>query len=410
MENSEIKSMFEHVEMKEWDPIIEILEEYRCCTDPNKINLTVGAYRDENLQPVVFKSVREAEEKIIASKFSRAYLPPTGDEEFNRISQSTLFDADHPVIKENRIVTVQSLSGSGCLRLGGEFTCKFINRNILIPHLTWPNHNVIFERSKFSIQLYRYYDDQTNLLDLKGLIEDLANAPENSIVLLHVCGHNPTGVDPSKEDWNEILRIMKKKNLFPFFDLAYEGFVSGDLKEDAYPIHLFLENGFEMVIAVSFSKSMGLYGERAGPLHVIANDPSCIENIRSQLAEIALGLYLVPVGHGSRIVKEVLKDERLRSKWEEELKAAADRLNYARNRLYEELVRLMVPGSWEHIRKQKGMFSYTGLNVEQCEALIAKHKIFLVKTGRISLAGINAQNVQRVAMAIKEVVETVKVD
>lgn len=402
--SSEIKSAFDHVEATQWDPIVEILEEYRLCTDPNKINLTIGAYRDENLQPVVFKCVRQAEERLFNQKFSKEYLSPTGDEEFNNLTQYTIFHEGHRVYKENRIVTVQSISGSGGLRLGGEFISRFISKKIYIPHLTWPNHFPIFQLAKMETCEYRYFDEKTKLLDEEGYLQDLENAEDGSVILLHVCGQNPTGVDPSLDQWKKTIEIMKRKNLFPFFDNAYQGYVSGDLNDDAYPIHLFFEAGFEMLISQSFSKSMGLYGERAGPLHFVVNDSNLIPDIKSNLADIALGLYLTPVGHGSRIIKTILQDKELVKLWVEELKEVSSRLNGVRGLIFDALVKAEVPGNWEHIKKQKGMFSYTGLTLKQCEALIKVHKIFLVKSGRISLSGLNASNVEKVALAIKDVV------
>ena len=402
---TELISAFDHVEATQWDPIVEILEEYRLCEDTNKINLTIGAYRDENLQPVVFKSVRDAEDKIFSEKFSRGYLSPTGDEEFNELTKYTIFPKGHKVHSDNKILTVQSISGSGGLRLGGEFISRFISKKIYIPHMTWPNHVPIFQLSHIETVNYRYFDDKTKLLDTQGYYEDLKNAEDNSVVLLHVCGQNPTGVDPDLEQWKKTIEIMKRKNLFPFFDNAYQGYVSGDLDNDAYPIHLFYEAGFEMIISQSFSKSMGLYGERAGPLHFVVNDSTLLPDIKDNLSQIALGLYLTPVGHGSRIIKTVLGNEELRQSWVKELKQVSDRLNSIRDVLYDALVKVGVPGSWEHIKKQKGMFSFTGLTHVQCEALIKVHKVFLVKSGRISLSGLNKENVEKVALAMKNVIE-----
>lgn len=403
--DSDKTSIFDHVEATQWDPIVEILEEYRACTDTKKINLTIGAYRDEELNPVVFNCVRKAEDKIFSEKFSRAYLPPTGDEEFNLITQTTIFPEGHDIYKQNRMVTVQSISGSGCLRLGGEFIKRLIANTIYVPHLTWPNHFPIFQMSNLKVITYGYYDSETNGLNINSFLEDLKNAEENAVVLLHVCGNNPTGVDPSRDEWKQIGEVMKKKNLFPFFDMAYQGFISGDIYEDSYPIQLFNDMGFEMIIAQSFSKSMGLYGERAGPLHIIVNDPSSLPNVKSQLNDLALGMYICPVGHGSRIIKTVLSDENLRKEWIQELNIAVTRLNSVRYKLYEHLTNLNTPIKWDHIKNQHGMFTYTGLTKEQCETLIKKYKIFLVKSGRISLAGLNEENVHRVAEAIKDVVE-----
>lgn len=405
METNNITSAFDNIENSPWDPIIEVLAEYNKCTDPNKINLTVGAYRDENLKPVVFESVREAENKLFSKKFSREYLPPTGDEEFNKLTQKLIFPDNHPVYKNNQILTVQSISGSGGIRLAGEFISRFFDsKKIYIPNLTWPNHQQIFKMANLHLETYRYYDSKNNKLDLEGFLADLENAEEGATILLQVCGHNPTGVDPSEGEWKLIADVMLRKNLFPFFDNAYQGFVSGDLMEDVFPILLFYDLGFEMFIAESFSKMMGLYGERAGPLHVISNDPDSLPNVKNQLSELAMGIYLTPVAHGSRIIKTILSDENLKNNWLDEMKyKVAARMKTVRQKLYDNLVKIEAPGNWEFILNQKGMFSYTGLSKTQCEALINNYKIFLVKTGRISLAGINDDNVEKLVKAVKEV-------
>ena len=404
MENT-TTSAFDHIEVIPWDPIIEILSEYYKCTDPNKINLTVGAYRDENLKPVVFNSVKAAEKKLIEENFSRAYLPPTGDEEFNRLTQKIIFPEGHQIYKNNQILTVQSISGTGGIRLAAEFIFHFFDsKKIYVPCLTWPNHQQIFNISRLSIETYRYYDNKEKILDIKGLLQDLENAEDGATVVLQVCGHNPTGVDPSEEEWKKIAEVMLRKNLYPFFDTAYQGFVSGDLQKDAYPILLFYEMGFEMFISQSFSKSMGLYGERAGPLHVIVNDPDSIPNIKNHLCELAKGLYLCPVAHGSRLIKTILSDETLKNDWLNEIKyKISARMKNIRQKLYETLNKVGAPGNWEFILNQTGMFSYTGLSKTQCEALIKNYSIFLVKSGRISITGLNDENLQRFAEAIKEV-------
>jgi aspartate aminotransferase len=416
---SELSSLFDGIDVAPSDPIIEILDLYSKCPNPEKVNLTIGAYRNEKLQPIVFNSVKIAEEEILKENFSREYLPFLGDQEFNSLTQTTLFDLNNPKIKQNkklnvidskRIVTVQSISGSGSLRLGAEFLSKFIHKKVYIPHLTWTNHFLIFEKSGMETIKYPYFNSENKELDFENLKNFLLNSTEeNSVVLLHVCGHNPTGVDPNESQWRDICEIMKQKNLFPFFDLAYQGYISGDLYADIYPIYIFLENDFEMFISQSFSKSMNLYGERAGSLHVIINPSETldenIKNIKIHFTQIAKGIYLVPVGHGSRIIKRVLGKEHLRKMWENELKECVHRLNYVRSKLYEELKRIETKGTWEHVINQKGMFSYTGLNENQCCVLIEKHNIFLSKSGRISLSGLNDDNIQIVALAIKDAVE-----
>jgi aspartate/tyrosine/aromatic aminotransferase len=407
-------SIFDEIQDYPEDPILAILEVYNQCINTDKVNLTVGAYRDDNLKPIVFESVKIAEKELFERGFSREYLPFTGDEEFNYQTQISIFDPEIPFIRENdklnvienkRISSIQSISGSGSLRLGGEFLSKFIGKKIYISDLSWPNHFPIFQLSGLVTELYPYYNYETKGLNFEEMKKSLKNMDEDSIVLLHVCGHNPTGVDPEYEQWIEILKIMQERNLFPFFDLAYQGYISGDLYKDIFPIYEFLKNDFEMFIAQSFSKSMNLYGERAGALHVIVNDPNTIPNIKAHFAEIAKSIYLVPIGHGSRIIKTVIGTKSLRKIWEEELKNASDRLNRMRKGLYDELKKLSPQRDWEYIIKQKGMFHYSGLNEKQSTALIEKHNIFLVKSGRISLSGINDKNLNYVAKSILDVLE-----
>ncbi len=404
--NNQTTSRFDKVEDTVFDPIVQILQRYTKCTDSDKINLTIGAYRDENLQPVVFRSVREAELRLLTTnKQPHTYLPPTGDEEFCRQIQLTIFPENHKIYQSKQMLTVQSISGTGSLRLGSEFISKYFDsKKLYIPEYTWPNHGPIAQASGLTPLKYRYYDPAKKDLDFDGMMEDLSNAEEGSCILLHVCGHNPLGVDPLKDKWKKIAELLKERNLFPFLDNAYQGFVSGDLEEDAYAIHMFYEMGFEIFIAHSFSKSMGLYGERAGGLHVISNDPEKLNDIKAKLGELALGLYIVPVSHGSMIVKTVLGDPILKQDWIDELKQIAGRLNFVRQKLHDALIEVGTPGNWDHVIKQKGMFCFTGLTEDQCEALISEHKIFLVKSGRISLAGLVEENVKKVALAIKEVV------
>lgn len=413
MENNN-ESIFDGIEATSWDPIIEILDIYNKCTNKDKVNLTIGAYRDEDLKPVVFESVKMAEKEIFEKGFSREYLPLTGDEEFNYQTQISIFDPKSAAIKENdklnvmkhkRITTIQSISGSGSLRIGSEFLSKFISKKIYISDLTWPNHLPICNLSGMTTEPYPYYNEETKGLDFDGMINSLKNMDENSVVMLHICGHNPTGVDPNEQQWIEIRKVMQERNLFPFFDLAYQGYITGDLYADILPIYEFLNHDFEMFIAQSFSKSMNLYGERAGALHVIVNDSQSIPNIKAHFAEIAKSIYLVPVGHGARIVKTVIGTRSLRKIWEEELKNASLRLNRMREGIYNELKKLSPQRDWEYIMKQRGMFSYTGLSEKQSIALIEKHNIFLVKTGRISLSGLNEKNLNFVAKSIIDVLE-----
>lgn len=398
-------SVFSKIENVPWDPIIEISEMFINCKDPNKISLVIGATRDDDGKPIVFKSVREAELSFTEKGFSREYLNVLGDADFNLAAQSLIFDNDHEVVKKNRILSIQSISGSGSLRVGAEFIAEYIHKTIYVCDPTWANHFPMFKAAGLNVQTYQYFDAKNKSLNIDEIIDTLSKAEIGACVLLHVCGHNPTGVDPSKEEWARILNVIKERHLFPFFDLAYHGFVSGDFVEDAYPIYLFHQHGLEFFIAQSFSKNMGLYGERAGCLHVVVNDSQLLPNIKSQLERFALGVYLTPVGNGARIVKNVILNRELKESWIQELKIVVERIRIMRERLYEKLKEIKCPGNWDHIINQKGMFSFTGLTVKQCEYLIDKHKIFLTKNGRISISGLNSRNVDSIALAIKDTVE-----
>ena len=400
-------SIFNNITYVSPDPIIEINERYMNCKDPNKISLVIGVARDEDGKPIVFKAVREAELRSTEQGFSREYLGVLGDEEFNLAAQSLIFDSENEAVKENRVLSVQSISGSGSLRIGAEFIAEYIHKTIYVCDPTWANHFLIFASSGLKVVTYDYFNAKTNSLNIDEMINVLSNAELGASVLLHVSGHNPTGVDPTKEEWMRILNVIKERKLFTFFDLAYHGFISGDLFEDAYPIYLFQQHKMEFFIAQSLSKNMGLYGERVGCLHVVVNDSQFISNIKSQLERLALGVYLTPVGNGSRIAKIVILDKELHSSWIEELKIVVRRIINMREKLYDKLLEIKCPGNWDHVIEQKGMFSFTGLTADQCEYLIEKHKIFLTKNGRISLSGINSGNIEVIARAIKDTVENI---
>lgn len=257
------------------------------------------------------------------------------------------------------------------------------------------------------IREYTYFDKATKLLDFAGMMADLEAAPENAIILLHACAHNPTGVDPSKEQWKKIAEIMKRRKLFPLIDMAYQGFVTGDPDEDAWAVRYFVSEGFELVIGQSFAKNFGLYNERAGNLCVVTTDNYTAECVRTQLRAIIRPMWSNPPNHGARIVATILNNPALSSEWRETLKSMAGRILECRKQLYNKLKELGTPGTWNHIVDQKGMFGFTGLNVKQVEFLAKKYHIYLLNSGRINICGITTHNVDYVAQAIHDAVNTV---
>jgi len=374
--------------------------------DPRKINLGVGAYRTNEGKPLVLNVVKKAEKLIVEDKkLDHEYLGIAGDDQFCTLSRELLFGKNYPAVKEERIATAQTISGTGAVRVGAAFVQKWLpGRTVYLSDPTWGNHNTILDHTGIKWVNYRYWKESTRSLDFDGMMEDLKKAPNGSVILLHACAHNPTGVDPTPEQWQGIARLMKEKDLVPFFDSAYQGFASGDLERDAYAVRYFGEQGFEMLVAQSYAKNFGLYNERAGALSIVAKDKKTAEACYSQLEAIIRPMYSNPPAHGCRIVKTILSTPALYDEWISELKGMANRIKQTRTMLFENLQKLGTPGDWKHIVSQIGMFSYTGLNKKQCEVLRDQLHVYLLLNGRISMAGINESNVEYLAKAIDEAV------
>jgi len=335
----------------------------------------------------------------------KEYAPIDGLADFNKGSRGALFGFDHPDVNSGRVASCQTLSGTGALKVIGDFIHKFRKVPIYMSKPTWGNHNSIFASCNLATHSYRYFDAKTKGLDINGMIEDLSNAQAGSVVLLHTCAHNPTGVDPTKEQWAMIAKVCKDNKLFPFFDTAYQGFTSGDLDKDGYGLRFFLDQGFQMVIAQSFAKIMGLYGERTGALHFVCNNKEDAGRVLSQIKIIVRQNYSSPPKHGARIAAMILNDTELRAQWFTELVAVTNRITEMRLALKAELDKIAVKGNWDHIVNQIGMFSFTGLTLKQSEAMVKKHHIYMTKNGRISVCGITTNNVAYVAACIKDVVD-----
>jgi aspartate aminotransferase len=339
---------------------------------------------------------------------NKEYLSIVGLADFNKLSAKLILGADSPAILESRVTTVQCLSGTGSLRVGAEFLARhYRERSIYIPVPTWGNHPKIFTLAGLSVKTYRYYDPATRGLDIQGLLEDLGAAPSGAIVLLHACAHNPTGVDPTPDQWEQIRQLMRSKALLPFFDSAYQGFASGSLDEDAHSVRTFVADGGELLAAQSYAKNMGLYGERVGALSIVCKTGDVASRVESQLKLVIRPMYSNPPIHGASIVATVLKNSDMFNEWTAELKEMADRIISMRHQLYDALTERGTPGDWRHIIKQIGMFTFTGLNSEQVNFMTKEYHIYMTSDGRISMAGLSSKTVPHLTDAIHAAVTRV---
>ncbi|KAK8948932.1 Aspartate aminotransferase, cytoplasmic [Platanthera zijinensis] len=397
-----VSSVFVNILQAPEDPILGVTVAYNKDPSPVKVNLGVGAYRTEEGKPLVLNVVRKAEQLLVNNPSGvKEYLPITGLAEFNKLSAKLIFGAESPAIRENRVATVQGLSGTGSLRVGGEFLARhYFERTIYIPQPTWGNHPKIFTLSGLAVKYYRYYDPATRGLNFHGLLEDLSSAPPGAIVLLHACAHNPTGVDPTLEQWEQIRQLMRSKGLLPFFDSAYQGFASGSLDADAQSVRMFVADGGECLAAQSYAKNMGLYGERVGALSIVCKSSDVAGRVESQLKLVIRPMYSNPPIHGASIVATILKNSELYNEWTVELKMMADRIISMRRQLFDALSKRGTPGDWSHILKQIGMFTFTGLNSDQVAFMTKEFHIYMTSDGRISMAGLSSRTVPHLADAI----------
>lgn len=372
-------------------------------THPNKVNLSIGAYRTDEGKPWVLPIVRKVELQLAQDEsLNHEYLPVLGLDDLSSAATKMLLGNDHPAIKENRAFGVQGLSGTGDLRVGAEMLCKVLGfKTYCISRPTWENHRLVFNNAGFETCLeYRYWDAANRKFDLDGMLEDLRSFPEGSVVILHSCAHNPTGMDPTEDQWKQIAAVMKEKKLFTFFDAAYQGFASGDLDKDAWAVRYFASEGFEFVCAQSFAKNFGLYNERIGNLTIVMNDPKPVANLKTQITLIIRAMYSNPPSHGARIVATVLNDPVLYEEWRGCIKIMSSRIKEMRQALRSKLEELGTPGTWNHITQQIGLFSYVGLTPTQVEFLSKECHIYMLSSGRANMCGLNTKNVDYVAHCI----------
>jgi len=386
------------------DAILGLTVAFNNDKDAKKINLGVGAYRDDDGKPFVLKCVREAEKRIYEKKMDHEYAGISGVPDFVSASAKLLFGQDCPQLKNDEIVSAQSISGTGALRVAANFMRRFVKHtnDVYMPNPTWANHIPIFKDAGFNPTQYRYYDGKGGL-NFEDMKTDIHNVPERSIILLHVCAHNPTGVDPTRHQWTELSKICKEKKHIVFFDAAYQGFATGDVEGDAWPIRKFMEDGHKPIVCQSFAKNFGLYGERAGAVHFVTNSSDEKARVDSQLKIVIRPMYSNPPVYGAKIVGIVLNDKDLSKLWYQEVKNMADRIITCRDHLVKELKNVGSKRNWEHIKKQIGMFCYSGLGTDQVERLQKEFHIYLTKDGRISMAGVNSKNINYLATSIKNV-------
>lgn len=397
-------SLFSAVEMAPRDPILGLNEAFNADTRTTKVNLGVGVYCNEEGRIPLLRAVIEAETIRVAQHASRGYLPIDGIAAYDQAVQKLLFGNDSPLISAGRVITTQAVGGTGALKIGADFLKQLLpNAVVAISDPSWENHRALFETAGFPVQNYRYYDAATHDVNRTGMLEDLNALPNGSIVILHACCHNPTGVDLTPADWNNVLEVVKAKGHVPFLDMAYQGFGDG-IDEDAAAVRLFAESGLTFFVSSSFSKSFSLYGERVGALSIISESKEESARVLSQVKRVIRTNYSNPPTHGASIVAAVLNSPELRAQWEAELAEMRQRIRGMREQMVALLAEKAPGRDFSFVGRQRGMFSYSGLTTEQVHRLRNEFGIYALDTGRICVAALNQSNIKAVTDAIVQVI------
>ena len=397
-------SLFSAVEMAPRDPILGLNEAFNADTRTSKVNLGVGVYCNEEGRIPLLRAVVEAETIRVAQHASRGYLPIDGIAAYDQAVQKLLFGAESPLLAAGRVITTQAVGGTGALKIGADFLKQLQpNAVVAISDPSWENHRALFETAGFPVQNYRYYDAASHDVNRTGMLEDLNALPAGSIVVLHACCHNPTGVDLTPTDWQNVLDVVKAKGLIPFLDMAYQGFGDG-IAEDAAAVRLFADSGLSFFVSSSFSKSFSLYGERVGALSIITESQAESARVRAQVKRVIRTNYSNPPTHGASIVAAVLNSPELRANWEEELAEMRLRIRGMRLQMVESLAKKAPGHDFSFVARQRGMFSYSGLTVEQVARLRSEFGIYALDTGRICVASLNQNNIEAVTDAIVQVI------
>lgn len=385
------------------DPILGVTEAFNADQNPNKVNLGVGVYYDDNGKVPLLHCVQKAEAQLIEKLAPRTYLPIEGLAAYDKAVQELVFGADSAVIREKRAITVQALGGTGALKLGADFLKRFApSAQIYISDPSWENHRALFEAAGFVVHSYPYYDASTRGVNFDGMLSTLKQMPAGSVVVLHACCHNPTGADLTDSQWTEVISVVTQRGLIPFLDMAYQGFGDG-IDEDGKVVRRFAESGSPLFVSNSFSKSFSLYGERVGALSIVAGSGDEAARALSQLKRVVRTNYSNPPTHGGQVVATALSAPELRQLWEEELAGMRVRIKEMRETLVKKLKEKTSSTDFDFVIRQRGMFSYSGLTKDQVERLRKEFAIYAVDTGRICVAALNSRNIDAVVNAIAKV-------
>ena len=396
-------SLLATVELAPKDPILGVTEAFNADTNPKKVNLGVGVYCDDTGKVPLLECVKRAEREITDKAAPRSYLPIDGLPIYDKTVRSLLFGADSDAVTSGRTVTVQAIGGTGALKVGADFLHKFApGAQVWISDPSWENHRALFEGAGFIVNNYPYYNAATHGLDFEGMLAALDRAPPGSIVVLHACCHNPTGVDPSEAQWGQIIDVVRTRALVPYVDIAYQGFAVG-LVADGMIVRRFAATPGPLLVASSFSKSFSLYGERVGALSVVTADKDEAARVLSQLKRVVRANYSNPPTHGGQMVATVLTSPELTPMWETELGAMRERIRAMRRMLVDKLHERKQDADFRFVLEQRGMFSYSGLTKDQVRRLREEFSVYALDTGRICVAALNSRNIDYVADAITTV-------
>jgi aromatic-amino-acid transaminase len=397
-------SLFSAVEMAPRDPILGLNEQFAADSNPNKVNLGVGVYYDDNGKLPLLACVQAAEKTMMEAPKARGYLPIDGIAAYDAAVKAMVFGSDSEAVKSGRVATIQALGGTGGLKVGADFL-KHLNPNakVLISDPSWENHRALFTNAGFTVESYRYYDAQTRSLNFEGMLADLNAAAAGTVVVLHACCHNPTGYDITPAQWEQVVAVVKGKNLVAFLDMAYQGFANG-LAEDGAVVQKFVAAGLTFLVSTSFSKSFSLYGERVGALSVLCDNKEEAGRVLSQLKIVIRTNYSNPPTHGGAIVAAVLSSPELRALWEKELGEMRVRIKTMRQKLVEGLQAAGVKQDMSFITRQVGMFSYSGLSKDQMVRLRNEFGVYGTDTGRMCVAALNSKNIDYVCASIAKVI------
>ena len=396
--------MFQKVDAYAGDPILSLMERFKKDPRSDKVNLSIGLYYNEDGIIPQLKAVAEAEARLNAVPHGASlYLPMEGLNAYRNTIAPLLFGSDHAVLAQKCVATIQTLGGSGALKVGADFLKKYFpDSGVWVSDPTWENHVAIFEGAGFNVATYPWFDSETNGVRVEALLEKLNTLPARSIVLLHPCCHNPTGADLTNAQWDAVIEVLKARDLIPFLDIAYQGFGAG-MEEDAYAIRAVASAGLPALVSNSFSKIFSLYGERVGGLSVVCEDAEAAGRVLGQLKATVRRIYSSPPNFGAQVVATVLGDEQLKASWLAEVEAMRKRILSMRQELVN-VLKEAVPGhNFDYLLKQRGMFSYTGLSAAQVDRLREEFGVYLIASGRMCVAGLNASNVHRVAQAFAAV-------